>query len=181
MQDLQPVLWFQFFSSEEDQALREWEAAVLGAPLNQSRADRDLVKPLSAPLAWVTQYFDPHSPEVGCARNDIESFRSSDSGTFKSAENGCSSATSSDDGVSPHFDAEPAGAHASTSAPPAMQHGEGETAGTSGVSGDDFASGASDSESDSESEEWILGADEAQRLKTTCGRHKCASYTFHPH
>jgi hypothetical protein len=168
------MLWFQFFSAEEDQTLREWEEAVVAACFCcHSRTSTDKAKTLPAALGWVAQYFDPLSPAAGRARRHMD-FQSSESGTCQTAEKGDSSGAEASSGELNHAE-DCEGACASTSRM-RMEGTTVDTIGTSNFSGDECASGTSDAESsDTESDDWVLGADEAQRLKTTCGRHKYAS------
>lgn len=163
MQELQPVIWFQFFSAEEDQALQEWEASVLHGP-DADGTHPEHASQLPAALAWVKQFFDPHCSAAGRAGDEMDTLQSRDSGTAETAENAGSSGGEAlpDTGTS---------AHTSSS----TMHCSAAAAGASRVSGEELYGAPWESESDSDSEDWVLGADEAQRLKTTCGRHQCDS------
>lgn len=57
MQELRPVMWFQFFCNDEDQALQQWEAAVL----RSSETASCIPQPQELPeaLQWVTEHYDP--------------------------------------------------------------------------------------------------------------------------
>lgn len=61
-QELRPLLWFQFFTSEEDKALQQWEAGALGILESTSEATEASGTPSPAlpdNLAWVPKHFNP--------------------------------------------------------------------------------------------------------------------------
>lgn len=161
-------MWFQFFSAYEDQDLQkweasflDWEASVLDSEAETGTARDDSGKDLPAALGWVKRFFNPHQPATGCTAGEATSCELKGSALSKSGNTIYCSDAGSDD--------ESGRAHAGSSA------AQGATVDTS-VGTDEFASNEGESDSDSESEDWQLGADDVQRLKTICGRHKYASY-----
>jgi hypothetical protein len=130
------------------------------------------VKTLPAALEWVAQHYDPVSVAGGSARRDMESPpRDSSTGQPTESRNDHRSGNSEELNSANETNE----ANECTCA----MHRESttvDTVGASTLSGEEYASGASDSgSSDTESDEWILGVDDAQRLNSTCGRHRHAS------
>jgi hypothetical protein len=54
------VLWFQFFTSEEDKALQQWESFILKTPEDTANAPQNLPEALQ----WVPQHFNPQQRAV---------------------------------------------------------------------------------------------------------------------
>lgn len=51
-------MWFQFFSSDEDKALQQWEASVLSTPADTASTPES--QKLPEALKWVREHYDPH-------------------------------------------------------------------------------------------------------------------------
>lgn len=68
MQELRPLIWFQFFSSEEDKALQTWESSIMGAPeatptvtpqATASSPSPPQPQKLPQDLQWVAEHYNP--------------------------------------------------------------------------------------------------------------------------
>lgn len=76
MQTLSPIFWFQFFSKEEDVALRKWEAMLLQVRDDESTpgdASCSTGKSGMLPqgLQWVAQIYDPTSAALWSKRTKL--------------------------------------------------------------------------------------------------------------
>ena len=59
IQELRPLIWFQFFSSEEDKALQAWESSLLSTPEATGSPFPPQPKNLPGDLQWVAEHYNP--------------------------------------------------------------------------------------------------------------------------